>query len=277
MGTPAASAEPAPLADAPPLLAWLLGTRGEASGQLSDGERHLLAALDRSIHATALPADLLPRAAGVVPQLLALLRRDGLSREAMVEQVVKDMQLTAEVLRLARSPAYGALPIDTLQAAIDRIGSSGVQAATARVLLKPVFGAGGGGLAARAGDRVWQLAEYKSLLCAQFAREAGGTQLDGFLAGLLHDTGTLALLRLADRSGTALPLPPGPAFEAAFAQRRDSLFGRIAADWDIAPVLTRLAQHLGAQPLDTGLPLAHALHLADRCARSELARPVAAA
>lgn len=259
------------------VFAWLLRAPPPLPGPLAPAEQRLLATLDRRITAPELPPDLLPRAASVIPQLIALLRREQPPREALVAQIVKDPQLTAEVLRMAHSVHYGGRAHGTLEAAIDRIGTAGLQAAMARVLLRPVFVASGPGLLARSGERVWQLAEYKSLLCAQLVREQQGDGFEGFLAGLLHDTGTLGLLRLLDRDRSMPTLPLSVACEAALRPRRDRLFGRLAAAWDLSPALTRLAHHLGRERADERPPLAQLLRQADDCALADLARVPAAA
>ena len=120
-------------------LAWLLDGPPPRPGPLTAAERALLQPLDLHLRAARLPGDLLPRAPAVIPQLLGLLRQEQPPRAAMVQQVLKDMLLTAEVLRLARSPFYGNQPVDSLESALDRIGTAGLQSAMARVLLKPVF------------------------------------------------------------------------------------------------------------------------------------------
>lgn len=275
----AGTADEPPQLDAPPLFAWLLGVSPAPydSGPEAAAQA-LLASLDRRLGAPALPPDLLPRAANVIPQLLALMRRGSAARQDMVAQVLKDPQLTAEVLRLARSPAYGATAVDTLESALDRIGTSGLEAATARLLLRPVFASNGNGALGQACARIAALSESKSLLCAQLAQQASGDRLDGLLAGLLHDTGTLGLLRLADRSGYTTALAAGLAgsgaqgLEQSLLMRRDRLFGRLVAGWDLTPTLTALAGHLGAPLPDSSPPLARALLMADRCARVDLAR-----
>ncbi len=155
-------------------LAWLLDGPAPHPGPLTAEERALLQPLDEQLKAARLPPDLLPRAPAVIPQLLGLLRQEHPARSAMVQQVLKDMLLTAEVLRLARSPFYGAQPVDSLEAALDRIGTAGLQSAMARVLLKPVFQAQTGGLVALVAPRLWQHAEYKSMLCAELVAQRGG-------------------------------------------------------------------------------------------------------
>lgn len=248
-------------------LSWLLDGPPPVPAPPSDAERQWLGSLDRLLAVPRLPADLLPRAAAVIPQLLGLMRQESPSRAAMAQQVTKDLLLTAEVLRMARSPFYGSQPVETIDAALDRIGTAGLHSAMARVLLKPVFQPQGGGLAARAAPRLWQRSEQKSQCCADLVAREGGDRFEGYLAGLLHDTGWLALLRLIDRTEHAPELPLSRVLDLSLERRKDRLFGRLVADWDLSPALTALAQQLQSTPMPRlALPLAAALVAADqRC------------
>ena len=275
---PALPAPTLPAAETPPpeasALAWLLDGPAPEPGPLTPAERALLQPLDQQLKAARLPSDLLPRAPAVIPQLLGLLRQEQPARAAMVQQVLKDMLLTAEVLRLARSPFYGQQPVDTLETALDRIGTAGLQSAMARVLLKPVYQAQAGGLVAIVAPRLWLHAEYKSMLCAELVAQRGGDRFDGLLAGLLHDTGWLALMRLMDRVQTRPLLPISLALDAALDRRKDRLFGRLTADWDLTPALTSLSMQLrggAAQPGESRLVAA--LREADRHCTADLRGP----
>jgi HD-like signal output (HDOD) protein len=266
---PSTPADPA--APAPSTLSWLLDGPAPLPAPPGAHEKLLLQSLDQHLTASRLSADLLPRAAAVIPQLLALMRQEAPQRSAMVQQVLKDLLLTAEVLRVARSPFYGAQPVDTIEAALDRIGTAGLHAAMARVLLKPVFQAQGGGLTARAAPRLWQHSEYKSMLCADLMAREGGDRFEGYLAGLLHDTGWLALLRVIDRAGLHPELPLSRALDLALDRRKDRLFGRLVAEWDLSPALTTLAQQMQAAPMAAvALPLAAVLRTADQTSTLDL-------
>jgi HD-like signal output (HDOD) protein len=268
---PAPSLPAAPEAAALSTLSWLLDGPPPLQTPPGAHEKLLLQGLDHQLATSRLSVDLLPRAAAVIPQLLALMRQEAPQRSAIVQQVLKDLLLTAEVLRVARSPFYGAQPVDTIETALDRIGTTGLHAAMARVLLKPVFQAQGESLTARAAPRLWQRAEYKSMLCADLMARDGGDRFEGFLAGLLHDTGWLALLRLIDRAGLHPELPLSRALDLALDRRKDRLFGRLVAEWDLSPALTTLAKQMQAAPMSSvALPLAEALRTADRTSTLDL-------
>jgi hypothetical protein len=250
-------------------LAWLLGAQPPVtSAAPTTAEASLLRRLDAQLAAAELPPNLLPRAPAVVPQLLALLRREQQpARHEVARQVAKDVLLTAEVLRTARSAAHGLRPVERLEDALDRIGEDGLRQATARVLVKPVFQAPAGGVIARAAPRIWLYAEIKSTVCAELAPEPA-LKMDAFLAGLMHDTGWIALLRLIERAGAALPRAWSSACDAALASAKDRLFGRLTADWALSPGLTELAQAM-ARNAGTGT-LAPLVQQADRLCLAHL-------
>ncbi len=273
---PAVAVAPAAVSAAarPGMLAWLLdapppGTETPAPAAAAQAAAQR--AVQNLLEQRTLPAGLLPRAAAVVPQLLAMLRQEAPSRSVLSQQVARDAVLAAEVLRLARSPLYRTrAPVESLDAALAMLGTAGLQAAIARVVLKPVFDGSGGGLAARAAGRLWQHAEQESELAAALAGDAGLGRLDAFLAGLLHGSGWTIALRAIDRAGLDLPPPFQTDFDAAMERLRERLFARVLAEWQLTPGLSALAAAVGRTPLyEAADPLARVLAEADRRCRAE--------
>jgi len=247
--TPAAAAAAAPVP--PPLLLPRLLSASQAEGApLSDAERRALGALDATLALPVFPADLLPRAATVVPQLLALLRQSDLPVPALVQRVAKDLVLSAEVLRLASSPYYRAQgAVSDLAQAIMLIGESGLQSVIAKVVLKPIYEASPGALSARASAPLWEFSEATADHAARAAQAAGLAAFDGYLAGLLHGAGWTAALRLIDRASIDLVSPLSTAFAAASEERAHRLFGRAAERWTITPAFTAFAADASRRPL----------------------------
>lgn len=246
---PAAAASDA-AAEALSFLPWLLGCAPLAAEPLRADERLALAGIDKTLALPALPDDLLPRAAALIPQLLAMLRQTDLPVPALAQRIAKDVVLTAEVLRLASSPYYrtqGA--VTDLQQAIALIGVAGLQTVIARVVLKPIFEAAPGPLSARAGARLWDHAEALAAQTAEQAAAAGAAPFDGYLAGLLHGSGWTIALRLLDRAGVALALPPTVAFAQAAEARAHRLFGAAAQRWTITPAFAAFGADARTQPL----------------------------
>lgn len=208
-------------------------------------EQALLEPVRAMLALDTLPDNLVPRASAVIPQLLRALRQESGSRKEVVERIAKDQLLTAEVLRLVRSPLYRTqTPIASLDAAVSIIGTSGVHSAISRVVLKPIFAQSQQGLVAAASSRTWQFAERQGEVCAGMAAEAGLEWFDGFLAGTLHGVGRTALLKILDTAGAETqPLwPCSKVWDAALSLLANQLFAKLALQWDIAPALTTAAR-----------------------------------
>lgn len=266
---PAAAAAVPAVADAaaaesPDFLSWLLTCGPLLPGPLAPQEQRALAALDKTLALPALPDDLLPRAAALIPQLLAMLRQTDLPVPALAQRVAKDVVLTAEVLRLASSPYYRAqAAVTDLAQAIALIGVEGLQTVIARVVLKPIFETAPGPLSARAGARLWDHAEALAAHTAEQVAAAGGAPFDGYLAGLLHGSGWTIALRVLDRAAIAPALPPSAAFAQALDEHAHRLFSQAAQRWAITPAFTAFGADARLRPLaQSSNPLAVALRQA---------------
>ena len=256
-------------------LAWLLRAPGAspAAGAIDGAMQRTLDQLDAVIASDAQRAGLLPRAPHVVPQLMKTLRDEKYSATDVAERIAKDVVLTAEVIRSATS----AFELDEkagidLPRAVAVIGTVGLRRAIASVVLRPIFDAQGDSLSARAGPRIWKDADRKARLCTTLATERGLDPFDGYLLGLLHDTGWSAALRALDGlAGTPVEavLLPGAALGAELTRRRDKLFGAMVQTWQLGPAVTAVAAEVasgGLSPAASRLPLAAALRDADRLA-----------
>ncbi len=260
--------------DGPGFVPWLLNCAPAPDAPLSMVEQRALVMLDKTLGLPSLPDDLLPRAAALIPQLLALLRQTDLPVPALAQKVAKDPVLAAEVLRLASSPYYRAQgEVGDLAQAIALIGVQGLQTVIARVVLKPMYEASAGRLSALAAPRLWEHAEALARHAGVAAHAAGLPVFDGYLAGLLHDSGWTLALRLIDRQGT-LALPPSAAFAKALEERAHGFFGRAAERWAITPGFKQLGVDARACSLTTSrLPLAIALRDALAPSLAELQAP----
>ena len=236
-------AEPAPAIPSPALLSWLLDCAPATDTPISLAEHHALDALDKTLALPELPDNLLPRAAALIPQLIALLRQTSLSTSAIAERISRDPVLAAEVMRLASSPYYRVQgEVRDLQQAIMLIGLQGLQTVIARVVLKPIYRAAPGPLSARAALRMWDHSEALARHTAILAGPAGESVFDAYLAGMLHDTGWTVALCVLDRSALLFAMPPSIAFTQQMTERAHRLFGLAAKRWEITPGFIALAE-----------------------------------
>ena len=205
----------------------------------------MLEQVDAITASETLRAGLLPRAPHVVPQLMKTLREENYSSADVASRISKDAVLTAEVVRSATSVfdnTGDGVEID-LARAVFMIGTQGLRRAIANVVLRPIFDARGDTLSARAATQIWKDADRKARLCAALAAQTDGVDpFDGYLAGLLHNSGWTAALRaidgLAEISVSAADLAHGDVVPQLLA-RRDALFGAIVGPWNLSPAMDR--------------------------------------
>ncbi len=257
----------------PPLLFWLLGADdAQAPPAPQAVERQAISVADQLLAQASLPRELLPRAANVVPQLLALLRQQDLPVPVLAERIGRDPVLAAEVLRQAGGAFFAHLgPVADLPQAIQRLGTEGLQMAIARVVLRPMFQAAPDSLSARTATRLWEHADGLSQHAAQAARQAGLPAFDGYLVGLLHDTGWTVLFHALQRAGIVGLEPVSVAGADALAERAHRLFGLAAAPWEITPGFAAFAADAQKRTLAlSSHPLAAVLRAAEGPCMTEL-------
>ena len=229
--------------DTQPVLPWLLGCEALTDTPITPIERSALDAIARTLAEPEITDKLLPRAAALIPQLIALLRQTELPTAAIAARIGKDALLTAEVMRLASSSYYRVQGnVTNLNQAIELIGLQGLQTVIARVVLKPIYQTAPGPLSARAGVRMWDYSEALARHTAILSRPAGQPVFDAYVAGMLHGTGWMVAFSIIDRAGLHVPQPPSQAFGAALTEQAHRLFGLAAQRWDITAGFTALAQ-----------------------------------
>lgn len=265
----------APLPSLPPLAGWLFEIPVDPARAPTATEARCLAAIDEVLARPRLPPELLPRTASLVPQLIAMLRQGHLPVPVLAERIAKDPAIAAEVLRLSRSAYYRPQDdeISDLGRAITVLGADGLQIAITKVVLRPLYQAQAGTLTARLAPRLWEHADALARLAAAAAPAAGVAVFDGYLGGLLHDTGWTVMARIFDAAALALPEALSGEAAARLESRAHRLFGLAAQPWDITPAFASLAAQARTHPLaDTAQPLAAVLLCAHAQALAELAR-----
>lgn len=265
----------APTTQSHALLPWLLASAAATDAPISAAEHQALDALDKTLALPDLPHNLLPRAAALIPQLIALVRQTSLPVPEIAERVGKDTVLSAEVMRLASSAYYKVQgEVRNLEQAITLIGLQGLQTVIARVLLKPIYQASPGPLSARAAPRLWEHSEALARHTAILAVPAGQPVFDAYLAGLLHGTGWTVALCALDRGGIRLEMPPSVVFARHMTERTHGLFGLAAQRWDITPGFTALARDARHTAMAASThPLIPVLQWAQQRSMDELSPP----
>ncbi|MBS0448129.1 MAG: HDOD domain-containing protein [Proteobacteria bacterium] len=256
-----------------PYIAWLCGLPQEPAAAIGNAARDaLLARLDAATATDAQCNALLPRAPQVVPQLMKALRDEHYASTDVAERLSRDAELATEAIRLANQKQRADRePISDLAHAVTAIGASGLRSVISKSVLRPMFDVRGTSLSARASKQIWKDGDRKARLGSALAANDLLDPLDGYLSGLLHNTGWTALLRALDAIPDAAAILPGACLDAGFVdalvRRRDRLFGRLVRPWDVGPVMNALADELAGPGLATARsPLGRILHYADRLA-----------
>jgi hypothetical protein len=249
-------------------LAWLSQRPAETLAPLGTREEQALQHLARLISDPEAHLHLLPRAATVVPQLLARLRAASSSLSDLEQLVSRDITLVAEVIAMANSPYYRRdAAVVELGHAIQVLGVDGLQSTIARVVLKPLIHVRGGELVSRSASRLWEHTDRKAQLCAALARGDGFDPLDAYVLALAHNAAWNVMLRAMDKVDGAAPWRLGTAFVTTLAWRRDQLLAIIAAQWQLQGDAAQVAVDVGLRGLsaDASDRVLH-LYAADRLA-----------
>ncbi len=188
------------------------------------------------------PALKLPQAPAVVQRALNMLRQPDVAYKTLADTVYQDAALTADVLRIANSVAYrGFSEVRRLDQAFSRLGQRELR----RILLAIAVRTTSGGIPAEyreLGRELWRCALASAILMEHLAPRYGIAPNDAFLAGLLHDIGSLGLLRIvADFAETRGQTIPRPVFDRLVDKFHERLGLRIADVWELPPPLPELA------------------------------------
>jgi HD-like signal output (HDOD) protein len=237
LGRPAAD-----VSAAPPDAWWI--PRGQPVIELPAANAR---PLDQAIHAQlsrALddPHLQLPALPRVAQQALVLLRDDSVNFKALADLIGQDAVLAAEVLRLANSVAYrGLSEIRRLDVAFARVGQRALRALILSVGVKNSVAIRTGGAERTLGEELWQRALASSVLMGGLSRRFGLGEDDAVLAGLLHDIGMLAILKIVhERQQRSACRVTRPEFDAIALQWHEHIGMRLADSWNLPDPLPEL-------------------------------------
>lgn len=236
-------------------LPWLTASDQQplATDEMTAPEQAVLDELQKLLTLKNLPDALLPRMADVLPQLIALTRDNNLPAKAIARRVEKDALLTAEVLRLASSSYYNLdRPLTDIVQVIQLIGSAGLQTAIARIVLKPIYREGAGLMNANLVTRLAAHADALAEFCALDAEQAGIPRFDGYLVGMLHNTGWRVALCAIERAKMPLAHAVSKQFAIEMTEIAHRLFGLAARRWPITPGFIAFAQDAVSHGLTSG-------------------------
>ena len=197
----------------------------------------------------------LPRLPRVAQRALALIGSENTNYRKLSELVSQDPVLSADVLRVANSVAFrGIREISSLEHAFSRLGTRELRSLILTRHMKGLV-IKTGGSEKSLGEELWQRSLVSAVFMGHVARRVRLAEEDAFLAGLLHDIGSLALLRIVHEYQKAHARKIGrPMFERLNMQWHEHLGVRIADEWNLPdPLPMLIGNHHG--PVDEENPL----------------------
>ncbi len=214
-------------------------------------------AIDEALHAHLTqilnsPEVELPRLPRVAQKALSMLGGDNTNFKALGDLIGQDPALSADVLRIANSAAFrGIREIANLEHAFSRLGTRELRS---MILSKHTKGLmiRTGGAEKTLGEELWQRAVASAEFMTQMAPRYRLPQDEAFLAGLLHDIGSLALLRIMhDHHKAHGRRVQRPLFSRLNTEWHEHLGLRLADDWNLPePLPFLIGQHHQVEAAD---------------------------
>nr|HEX4316715.1 HDOD domain-containing protein [Kofleriaceae bacterium] len=214
----------------------------------------------------------------VVSKLQTLVSEERTGTHHLCAVIGADAALTALVLARANSAALKMAPTSSLELAIFRVGGAElVQLAYAAQL-----GAATGGLGPLSALRRlgWRDALVSAGICEALAVRRHLPPDQAFIAGLLHDFGTIvAIACLEDLAAMGSVLPRDEAAWSAIVHRVHVVAGvHVARAWKLAPELTQvIAEHHEPTAASSPNPMVRLIAVVDRVAAALARVPVGGA
>jgi HD-like signal output (HDOD) protein len=192
-----------------------------------------------------------PRRPMQLPKLMRAINDETASRREFSQIIAGDPALAGNLLRLANSPFYRHSPqaVESLDRAVDMLGTEGLRSMIAAALLQPVFRVSGGSYG-QFGDVVWEHSLYAAAAAegdAELVEDADpfAAQLLALIMGLA----TIVIFSVAqDEFLTRRRAPEATMIAALIDAHAVSVARQIAASWELSERIdTALAEQIDAQ------------------------------
>lgn len=262
-----AVAEEPPASDEASEPRWWEAAPAEASEPegLSAEEWSQAASIETALDGKELDLPQLPH---VAQRALMSLRNDQVDFRKLAEVIRDDAALTAAILRVANSAAYaGVTRLMRLEDAFVRLGVRALRSAILAMTLRPLA-IRTGGEDRSLGEELWRASVGAGVITAALCEHRQLDADDGFVIGLLHNVGALALLGVVHEQQAAAGVKLSRAvFEEVCRRRHEEVGARVAAQWNLPSPLPELIGNHHAAPSPDDPLRVHRLILqfADEC------------
>ena len=199
----------------------------------------------------------LPSLPDVVLKIREALARDDVDLNRIAELAGADPALAARLMKIANSALFSRsnVPPGSLHEAIVRLGSRTVRNTAIALAAQQVFiGYSSGSVRTEVG-RVWRHSVYVAAL-SHLLLTLKRTEIppeDGFLAGLLHEVGTLFIL-LRSKDQEAL-WSEANALAAVIQAWQARIGAKIVKQWEFSPALIEAVREQDSRDLTCTLPI----------------------
>lgn len=199
----------------------------------------------------------LPACPAILSEIDALIRRDDYDFEQLCKLIIKDVALSAGLIKLSNSPVYGLQKNASIQVALRMIGANTLAVYARAFLLQSVLGHNSS--STRFWDSSWRIAEQSARL-AQRLHKAHHDEI--FTFGLFRDVGIAVLMNNYSNYTSVLSQANQDA-AGIFTQHEDREYGInhaqvgafIAEDWQLpAHFVTAIEYHHQPQAITGGQP-----------------------
>jgi len=247
---------------------FVLGLPDYEATEPSLEERAILRRIQ--LHSVQFDVRSLPRLPTVLPQLLRSLKADNVGGAQLAKLIGRDPVLVGEVMRVSRSIYYRTLhPIQSLQHAVVLLGQDGLRRVVTMHVMKPILHASAGMFGHVAGQRLWEHAERCAHACAYLGKSSSDP-FEAYLAGIVCNTGTGAVVRLLDQEAPAEVGPLTGQFLAACAQLGAQISLKAANHWNLPENVLRALEERADGWSAPETPLGRALTCANTLAMTQV-------
>ena len=212
---------------------------------------------------------LIPRMPGVIPKLIQLLRSDNYNTKDVAALISTDPALVAKVLSLVNSPYFRtSVPSNDIDQAIQQLGYNGLREIIMSVALKPIMQFDKGFFHQKAAKNIAELSQKVAIACRVLAKQTDIDPFDAYVAGLMHCTGSMAVLRKLNQVSQVLELPKTKSFQQQAIYFAAQLSYLIAKQWKMSdPIATSLREQINSEHQRPQSSLGQLLELGIRIAQ----------
>ncbi|HEV7122742.1 MAG TPA: HDOD domain-containing protein [Rhodanobacter sp.] len=240
------------------------------SNDLSPSESVMLKRMDRL--AARFDLRSLPRLPSVLPQLLRTLKRDDAAGGELAKLIGRDPAMVGEVMRATSTVYYRSVqPIGSLRQAVVLLGQDGLRRVITQHVMKPILHTNAGTTGHAAGERLWEHAERCAHVCAWLGRHMGCETFEAYLAGIVRNAGTGAMVRLLDQLTLEQNSPP---FSSSFIRSCVALANQLslqaARQWALPPRVLQAMSECQHPISPATSALGRALSMADSIASARM-------